>query len=147
MRMSKNVCLVAGGAFSVFAAVLHMGCFIVGASWYRLLGAGERIARMAERGHWYPPMLTGAIMGTLLVWAAYAFSGAGLIHRLPFLRPVLFLIGSIYMLRFVAIGVLMPFFPGNGLVFWIVTSLAAGIAGGLHLLGSYQIWKEEKKAS
>ncbi|HEX9983993.1 MAG TPA: hypothetical protein VGF69_12065 [Thermoanaerobaculia bacterium] len=131
---------MAGAIFSAVAALLHVGCIVFGAPWYRFMGAGERMARMAERGHWYPTVVTTAIVCVLSIWSVYAMSGAGVIGRLPFLHAVLLGIGAVYLLRGVAAFALVPFFPGNSLRFWIVTSVVSAVAGAVHLLGLKEIW-------
>lgn len=70
-----------------------------GPSWYRFFGAGERMAQLAVRGSASPAIVTAAIAAILSVWMLYALSGAGVIRRLPFLRLVLLLIATIYLLR------------------------------------------------
>ncbi len=79
--------------------LLHVGVILGGASWYRYFGAGERLAQLAERGSPIPTAVTAAIAFVFLIWAAYAFSGAGLVRPLPFLAPVLVAIAAIYLLR------------------------------------------------
>ena len=81
-----NWWLIAGGGLSAIASALHVAIVIGGPSWYRFFGAGERMARDAERGDITPSVITLGIALTLAVWAAYAFSGANLIPRLPLLR-------------------------------------------------------------
>ncbi|HEX8408359.1 MAG TPA: hypothetical protein VF883_05810 [Thermoanaerobaculia bacterium] len=139
MNKAGSRALLAGAIFSAVAALLHVGCLVFGAPWYRFLGAGERMARMAERGHWYPAAVTTAIICILSVWALYASSGAGLIRPLPFLRVVLFAIGAVYLLRGLGAAVLVPYFPGNSLDFWLVTSAVCTVAGALHLIGLKEI--------
>src|SRR3546814_6551981 len=57
------------------------------------------MARAAARGDLRPTLITLAIGAILLVWAAYAFSGAGTLPRLPLLRTGLVVITVIYLLR------------------------------------------------
>lgn len=94
-----NIWLIAAGWLSVAAALLHLGCIIGGPDWYRFFGAGEPIAQAAARGSWVPAVMTLGIATVLAIWAAYAFSGAGLIARLPLLRTGLIVISAIYLLR------------------------------------------------
>ena len=81
------------------AALLHLGCVVGGAGWYRFFGAGDKLVRAVARGERRPHLLTAMIAGVLASWAAYAFSGAGLIARLPLLRTGLVAISGIYLLR------------------------------------------------
>ena len=78
--------LIVGGWLSVVAALLHIACIFGGPDWYRFFGAGEGMARAAARGDLRPTLITLAIGAVLLVWAAYAFSGAGTLPRRPVLR-------------------------------------------------------------
>ncbi len=94
--------LIAGGALSAIAALLHVGIIFGGPEWYRFFGAGEGMAQADARGSWRPTLVTAGIAGILFLWSAYAFSGAGLIRRLPLLRPALILIAAIYLVRAVA---------------------------------------------
>jgi hypothetical protein len=139
-RSPQSRSLLAGAVLSALAALLHVGCMVFGGPWYRFFGAGERMARMAEAGHWYPFVVTAAITCTLTVWTLYALSGAGLIRRLPFLRTVLLGVGAIYLMRGVAAAALVPYFPGNSLRFWLVSSAVTTLMGVLHLVGLKEIW-------
>ena len=77
-----------------FGALLHLAIPLGGPSWYRLFGAPERLVAMAEAGA-TRPLLTCVVIAALLgVVAAYGFSGAGVIRRLPLRRPALALIGT-----------------------------------------------------
>ena len=99
-----NKLLVFGGSLSMLAAVLHIAVIIGGPDWYRFFGAGEELAVMAERGSWYPALLTSGIVVVLFIWALYAFSGAGLLkRRLPLLRAGLVVIAAIYLIRGLAL--------------------------------------------
>lgn len=95
----RNIWLTTGGWLSIVAALLHVGCIVGGGDWYRFFGAGEEMARADEAGHWMPAIMTSGIALILAIWAAYAFSGAGLIRRLPLIRTALVIISGIYLLR------------------------------------------------
>jgi len=82
-------CLIATGIAAVAGAVLHLAIPFGGPDWYAFFGAPHGIVELARRGHPRPPITCVAIAGLLSVIAAYAFSGAGWIRRLPMLRVVL----------------------------------------------------------
>ena len=132
--------LVAAASLSAVAGLAHLGCIAFGGPWYRFFGAGERMARMAEAGHWYPTAITSAITAVLFTWALYALSGAGVIRRLPFTKLALCLITAIYVGRGVGFVAIMPAFPGNSLTFWLVSSGICLAIGLLHLAGLRQAW-------
>ena len=133
--------LTVGGALSAAAAALHLAVIVGGPDWYRFLGAGEGMARAAERGSWTPPLVTIGIAIILLVWAAYAFSGAGLIRRLPLLRTGLIVIGAIYLARgFVIFAPSMLRRPdlSSGFLFW--SSLIVLGLGLVYATGTWMSW-------
>src|SRR5579872_5367305 len=99
MTDQYNLALMIAAALNALAAALHFGTILVGPAWYRLFGAGERFARAAEAGRAFPAVVTSAIALVLLVWAAYALAGAGVIGPLPLLRPALCAISLVYLLR------------------------------------------------
>lgn len=97
--LSANIWLIAAGWLSLAASALHIACIFGGGPWYRALGAGEGMARLAERGDWRPAVITAGIALVLLVWAAYAFAGAGMMRRLPLQRLALVAISAVLLLR------------------------------------------------
>ena len=125
---------------SAVAAALHLGCILFGASWYRFFGAGEKMIRLVEAGSAYPTRVTLCIAALLLIWAAYAFSGAGLIPRLPFLRFALCAIALAYLVRGFGFFPLMRLIPGNSPAFWLWSSVICAGIGAVHALGIRQAW-------
>lgn len=91
--------LLYGGVLTGVASLLHVAIIAGGPEWYRFFGAGEAMARGAARGSPYPAVVTAGIAAILFVWMLYALSGAGVIRRLPFLRPVLVLVAAVYLGR------------------------------------------------
>ena len=138
--MQYNRYLMAGAAASGAAAVLHLLCIVFGASWYRFLGAGEPVARLAEAGSLVPAMLALAIAALLSLWSAYALSGAGVIRKLPYTRLALCAIAAVYCFRGLAFPSLIFFFPDNSSLFWMVSSSLSFGIGMLHVLGLKQMW-------
>ena len=91
--------LIAGGMLSLTAALVHIACIFGGADWFRFFGAGDRMARMVEAGQWTPAVFAVGIAALLTLAAAYAFSGAGIIVRLPLVRTGLIVISAVYLAR------------------------------------------------
>jgi hypothetical protein len=98
------------------------------------------MAQLDLAGHWYPTVASLFIAAILLAWSAYAFSGAGVVRRLPFTRIALCAITGVYLLRGVAFAPLMPYFPDNGMTFWVVSSSICLAIGIVHLIGLRQRW-------
>lgn len=109
MKIAERL-LLAGGALTAGAALLHVAMIAGGPAWYRFFGAGEHMARNAARGSPLPAVITASIAVVLGVWALYAFSGAGVIRRLPLLPLALAAIAAIFLAR----GIL-----GVPLVLWL----------------------------
>lgn len=135
-----NAALVVAGCLSAIAATLHLAIIVKGAAWYRFFGAGERMARAAEKGRWTPALVTAGIALMLAAWSAYAFSGAGILGPAPLLRPALCAITLVYLLRgLVLIPVLvLPRQPGTTFGIW--SSSICLVFAAAHLIGVVQRW-------
>ncbi|WP_198919345.1 hypothetical protein [Pseudomonas chlororaphis] len=139
MTNGYNMALVIGAGLSLLAALMHVGVIMVGPSWYRLFGAGERFVRAAQAGRWFPAVVTAGIALVLASWAAYALSAAGVIAPLPLLRPALIAITLVYLLR----GLLGPVAlagTGRSRRFIFVSSTICLVYGLVHLFGLVQVW-------
>lgn len=140
MPEQVNIFLAIGALLSAIAAILHLLIIVGGPNWYRFFGAGERFAVAAAQGRYYPALVTTGIAAVLGVWSAYALAGAGAIHPLPVLRPVLIGITAIYIVRGVAFA---PAVLGAGgqitpFVHWS-SAICLGF-GIVHLVGLIQQW-------
>ncbi|MGZ8284967.1 MAG: hypothetical protein ACXW27_04135 [Allosphingosinicella sp.] len=140
MSNHRESWLIAAAVLSAGASLLHLATICGGASWYRFLGAGERMARLADAGSLRPALITVAIAAVLASWSAYALSGARLIPRLPLLRTALVAISGIYLLRGL---VLLPALAMNGgkaspFLWW--SSLIALGYGIVHAVGTIRAW-------
>jgi putative oxidoreductase len=131
--------LITAGCFSLSAALLHIFIIIGGAEWYRFFGAGEELAQLAEQGSFIPAFITLVITLVFLIWSLYAFSGAGLIRHLPWLKPILITITLIYLIR--GLGLLPLFILSPNLIdtFLIVSSIISLVIGVVHLIGIRQM--------
>ena len=132
--------LIVGGVLSALAALLHLAIIAGRPDWYRFFGAGEGMARAAARGELRPTLFAIGIAAILLVWAAYALSGAGLIPRLPLLRTGLIAISAVYLLRGLAPAALLLFRPGlmSPFVWW--SSAVVLVYGLVYAIGTCAAW-------
>ncbi|WP_440468465.1 hypothetical protein ACKI1H_12175 [Pseudomonas sp. YH-1] len=139
MGQEYNLMLIIAAALSAIAAAAHVGVVLVGPRWYRLFGAGEKLARAAEAGRVYPALITFGIAFVLFTWAVYALSGAGVLAPLPLLRPALVAISLVYLLR----GVAGPFIlKGTGRsqrFIYVSSAICLGFAL-VHGVGLAQVW-------
>lgn len=136
----QNPVLIAGGVLSAVASVVHLAVIVGGPSWYRFFGAGERMARMAEQGSLTPTLVTIGIATVLAVWAAYAFSGAGLIPRLPLIRVCLVLITAVYLLRGLVLIPALIINKGAPEPFVLWSSLIVLVYGLAYAVGTVIAW-------
>lgn len=140
-KTSGHVWLKWGGIGSVLASFAHLSCIVWGGDGYRFFGAGEAMALAAERGDMQPAMVTTIIACMLMAWGMYAFSGAGMIRRLPFVRSILVLISAVYLFRGFGAVLIEPYFPGNSLTFWVVSSAICLLLGLCYAVGTVQAWR------
>jgi hypothetical protein len=94
-----TILLKSGGVLSFAVAFLHLVIIFIGAPGYRYFGAGEEMAQMAESGSLIPAAITFGVAVVFALCGLYAFSGAGVIRRLPLRIIALLVIGAIYTLR------------------------------------------------
>ena len=130
-----NLWLLAGATASGLASVTHLLCIVGGEAWYRAVGAGERMARAVASGEMRPHLVTAAIAVILAVWALYALSGAGMIRRLPLLRPVLVGITAAYLIRAAALPIMLRLLPDRSPRFLVVSSIVVLAIGAIHAVG------------
>lgn len=140
MRPPRNPALIIGGLLSVAASLLHIGCIFGGPAWYRFFGAGEGLARAAERGEAFPAVITSGIAAVLAIWAAYAFSGTGLLPRLPLLRTGLVVISAIYLLRGLVLIPALVINGGDVMPFILWSSLIVLVYGLAYAIGTWTAW-------
>jgi len=138
---ATNKPLIIGGVASTLAALLHIAIIIGGPDWYRFFGAGEDMAHMAERGSWVPAAVTLFMMLVLFTWGLYAFSGAGLIRRLPLLKTALVIISTIYLFRGLLPITVYIIDPARINQLHISSSLVCLLIGGVYAVGTKQIWR------
>jgi hypothetical protein len=133
--------LVIGGWLSLTASALHIACIMGGPDWYRFFGAGEALAQADARGSWVPAIMAFGIATILALWAAFAFSGAGRIKRLPLLRTGLVVISAIYLARGLLLIPLHLMRPQLTDSFAIWSSLIVFIYGVAYAVGTWRAWR------
>lgn len=144
MKLNWKTLLSIGGVCSTLVGLLHIVIIFYGAPAYRYFGAGEEMATMSENGSLLPALVTLIIAFVFLIWGLYAFSGVGLIKRLPLLRLGLVIIGVIYTLR----GVLIVYqiyemvvLNRSLVISELVSSFVSLFIGMLYLIGIRIGWQ------
>lgn len=139
--MIANAWLTAAGGLSAAAAVAHLAVIAGGPRWYDVFGAGPRMVRLAEQGSPTATVITLGIAAVLTVWAGYAFSGAGMIPRLPWLKLGLAAISAVYLLR--AIGYIPALLAAGapvGTFAWVSSAIVL-VYAVVHIIGTLQLWR------
>lgn len=132
--------LVAGGVLSLVASLLHAGCIVFGATWFRFFGAPEPLIRAYENGDPKLVWITIGIVAILAIWAVYAFSGAGRLRRVPLLRTGLVLISAIYLARGLLLVPALIRAPYPKYEFDILSSAIVLGYGIIHTIGTWRAW-------
>ena len=143
-----NIALILAAGISFAAALAHLAVIAMGPDGYRLAGAGEEFAQMAEAGHAWPAILTSIIATLLTVWGLYALSAAAVIRKLPLIKTALIAITSILLLRGIA-GMLLvalhgsgngpdELMMGNSCEFWLISSAICCSYGACFLVGELE---------
>jgi hypothetical protein len=130
--------LIAGGVITALISLLHV-LLAVKPELYRYFGPGQAsaLAQRAVEGSRGTTIATVVLVVVFALWAAYAFSGAGLIGALPLLRTALIGIGVIYILRSLFVLSEMKMVLTQGYPFrFVVFSTISLIAGLLYLIGT-----------
>lgn len=151
MQRSTNHYLLFSGIVAVASGFLHVATIFGGPSWYRFIGAPEGIVRLASQGHFYPVLVCLVAAAVLFSCAAFAFSGAGLTRRLPFLRTALVLTTCgllVHGIAFIPLVMLRPdlmigVYDGSGVnTMLVVTSIICLVTGITYALGTRQAWSQ-----
>lgn len=132
--------LAIGGILSLLASLLHIGVIVGGPDWYRFFGAGEDMARMAEKGSLYPTLITIGIASILAIWGWFAFAGAGLLWKPTLLRTGLVVISAVYLVRGLIVFPMLLFVPEKINSFAIWSSLIVLIYGLFYTVGTWKAW-------
>ncbi|MBW8302646.1 MAG: hypothetical protein K0M78_01595, partial [Brevundimonas sp.] len=110
-------------------------------SYLDFFGAGPRMVRLAEQGSPKAALITLGIAAVLAIWAAFAFSGAGLIPRLPLLKLALLAITAVYVVRAVGyIPALMVKGAPVGTFAWVSSAIVL-VYAVVHVLGTLELWR------
>jgi hypothetical protein len=123
------------GAIAVLGALVHVAAILGGPAWYAWFDAPPFVVESARRGTWLAPVSAAAIAALMALCAAYAFSAAGAIRRLPLLRLMLGGMAAVCLLRALVVWPLLATHPELRNLFTVVASLVWGLAGAGFAVG------------
>jgi len=138
MRQARHPLLQIGGVLLLMAAALHVAACFAGPAFIAALGAPPDIVRSAAAGTALAPAVIAAIAGVLLAGGLCAFAVAGQGRRRRGARAVLYAFAAVFLLRALALPVMLVAVPASrglaGPVEMIATAACVTI-GMLLLLG------------
>jgi hypothetical protein len=133
---------------SIAAALAHVACLVGGTPWYLFMGAPPELVMAAERGSLHLPIMTGVISVIIFGWALYAFSAAGVLMRLPFMRLALAAISFVLLARglsYFLLPVWSGWRPDLSQTFMIWSSLLCIVMGLTFAIGAKLAWPRLSK--
>ena len=96
MKLSiKSKFLITGGIIAGLAAIWHLLCIVGGPSWLAFARAPPVIIESSRQGTMLAPIGAAIIAGLMFACTAYSFSSAGLIRRIPLIKPALVTISCV----------------------------------------------------
>ena len=137
----KNLMLKLGGYINIAIAIAH----IVGLFWadkmFEVTGVGNEMAKLAQTHFSLPYLLTIFVAIVFFIFGLYGLSADNKFRPLPLLKPVIFAIAGIYLLR--GIGELIfDLEKQQANQFLEITySLIAVFIGLLFFIGGLKKWK------
>ena len=130
-----------GGYINILIAIAH----IVGLLWadkmFEVTGIGKEMTELAQTHSSLPYLLTIFVAIVFFIFGLYGLSADNKFKPLPFLKPVIFAIAGIYLLR--GIGELIFDLEKQqaNQILEITYSLIAVFIGLLFLIGGLKKWK------
>ena len=143
----KTKSLIIGGSCNIFIGLLHVVMVFIGPKAYIYFGAGQEMADMAEAGSWIPALSTLFLACVFTLFGLYAYSGAGVIRKLPLLKAGLWIIGSVYFLRGFLIIYQIMYFGDEELAIGyhsLAFSVVSALIGLLYLHGVINLSKRDR---
>ena len=112
--MNSRLYLIACGILNSIVALLHIAIIFIGPKAYEMLSFGDVLTSQLQAGSITPHVMTLGIACMFAFFAAYSFSAAGMIKRLPLTNSIFFAIAGVYLLR--AFALFPQIFPSEKLM-------------------------------
>jgi hypothetical protein len=129
-----------GGYINILIAIGH----IIGLLWanqmFEITGIGKEMYELAKIQPSLPYLLTIFVALVFFIFGLYGLSADNKIKSLPFLKPVIFLIAGIFLLRGL-VEFIVDAIRGTNSTTEIIYSLIALTIGLLFLIGGLKKWK------
>ncbi|MEN9639058.1 MAG: hypothetical protein RLZZ262_926 [Bacteroidota bacterium] len=131
-----------GGYLNIIIAILHVVGLIWADKMFEITGIADEMKEAAEVVHpLYPYALTVIVAVVFFVFGLYGLSADNKFRKLPYLKPVIFVIAGIYLLRGVGELIFDIAWQNAQQGLEIAYSLVAIFIGLLFLIGGLKKWK------
>lgn len=110
-------------------ALIHVAAIAGGPAWFFYFRAPPPVVASARDGTWLAPVSALTIAAAMALCAAYAFSAAGRLPRLPLMRTALATIATICLLRAVATIPIYLVWPQLIDTFEVIAGIIWGVIG------------------
>jgi hypothetical protein len=143
--ISARPWLIAAAWMSAAAALAHVACIFGGPDWYIFMGAPKGFAYATGWRALVTVAVTLALTGMLSVWAAFAFSAARVIRRLPLCRLALVLISAVLLIRGAGYFIVPDaslWRPDLSQTFMLWSSAVCIVMGACFAIGTWLAWPQ-----
>jgi len=136
-----------GGYINILIAIGHVVSLFWAKQVFELTGIADMMATLTQIHSALPYLLTMIVVGVFFVFGLYGLSGDNKFRKLPLLKPVIFTIAGIYLLR--GIGGFIPIIADQSKYPTLDTcySLIAVFVGLLYLIGGLKKWRAKETAN
>lgn len=132
------------GYINILIAIGH----IIGLLWadkmFEVTGIGKEMTELAQINSAFPYLLTVFVALVFFIFGLYGLSADNKLRKLPFLKPVIFIIAAIYLLRGLGELVADNIQETDSMAETIYSLIALAI-GLLFLFGGLNKWKSPPK--
>ncbi len=130
-----------GGYINLIIAIGHLIGLFWAEKMFEITGIGKEMQELAQINTSFPYLLTIFVAVVFFIFGLYGLSAADKFRKLPFLKPTIFVIAAIYLLR--GFGELIfDIEKQNASQFLEITySLIAVFIGLLFLVGGLRKWR------
>jgi hypothetical protein len=124
-----SLMLISVAALALFTALSHMSCIVLGPECYRAQMAPEALIELSQSAPWRAALETTLVSLLFVATAIFCLSGAGVIRKVPMLKPAIITISVICTLRGIATLPLSVLFPEHVTIFSIIAGILWLLAG------------------
>jgi uncharacterized membrane protein len=129
-----------GGYINILIAIAHIIGLFWAAEMFEVTGIGKEMTELAQTHSSLPYLLTILVAIVFFIFGLYGLSAADKFRKLPFLKPMIFLIAGVYLLRVLG-ELIADKIQGTNSMAETVYSLFAITIGFLYLIGGQKKWK------